>query len=229
MQTRQGNTAQALRAVQVFLDEHAAKYPALSTSGARKKMDAAIAEIAAHATDQEGGTMSAQSNTKRASALRGVLLRNYMGPISRIARAELPDTQELRPLRVPRGNPTVEKVAVAARAMAQVAALHTPVFVDAGLPTDFIARLNVATDAMLQAVDDKTKNRGRAKGATAGLRESIRNAQNGVRILDSFVRVALADEPALLGAWNRIKAVRRASVRALSAGPATSTPQISAA
>ena len=122
MQTRQGNTVRSLRAVEDFLDDNSATFPDIATSGARKTLGGAIATLSAHATDQSGSTISAQSGTKKTRALRAVLRGNYMAPISRIARAELPNTQELLPLRAPRGNPTTEKLAVASRGMAQAAA-----------------------------------------------------------------------------------------------------------
>ena len=220
MQTRQGNTVRSLRAVEDFLDDIAAKFPDIATSGARKTLGGAIATLSAHATDQSGSTISAQSGTKKTRALRAVLRGNYMAPISRIARAELPNTQELLPLRAPRGNPTTEKLAVAARGMAQAAAPHADVFISAGLPPDFIARLNAASDAMLQSIDQRSKNQGRTSGATKGLSATLRVARQTVHILDSFVRVALADEPALLANWNRIKRVQHSRV-STTAAPAT--------
>jgi len=207
MQIRQGNTVRSLRAVEDFLDDIAAKFPDIAT-------------LSAHATDQSGSTISAQSGTKKTRALRAVLRGNYMAPIARIARADLPNTQELLPLRAPRGNPTTEKLAVAARGMAQAAAPYADVFISAGLPPDFIARLNAASDAMLQSIDQRSKSQGRTSGATKGLSATLRVARQTVHILDSFVRVALADDPALLANWNRIKRVQHSRV-STPAAPAT--------
>ena len=220
MQIRQGNTVRSLRAVEDFLDDNSATFPDIATSGARKKLGGAIATLSAHATDQSGSTISAQSGTQKTRALRAVLRGNYMAPIARIARADLPNTQELLPLRAPRGNPTTEKLAVAARGMAQAAAPYADVFISAGLPPDFIARLNAASDAMLQSIDQRSKNQGRTSGATKGLSATLRVARQTVHILDSFVRVALADDPALLANWNRIKRVQRSRV-STTAAPAT--------
>jgi hypothetical protein len=223
MQTRQGNTVQSLRAVRDFLDDHAAKFPSVAGSGARKKLDDAIAELTVHATDQSGSAMSAQSGTRKTRAFRETLIRNHMTPISRIARAELPHTQELLPLRAPHGNPTNERLAVAARGMAQAAVARADVFIASGLPPDFIARLDAATDAMLQSVDDRKKIRGRTKGATAGLSTQLRKARQTVHILDSFVRIALTDDPALLATWNSIRTVPRSRAHTVPVNVATTS------
>jgi alkanesulfonate monooxygenase SsuD/methylene tetrahydromethanopterin reductase-like flavin-dependent oxidoreductase (luciferase family) len=65
-----------------------------------------------------------------------------MAPVARIARADLPNTPEFRPLRMPRGRITPEKLAAAGSGMAQAAARYTDTFVAAGLSPDFVAQLN---------------------------------------------------------------------------------------
>jgi hypothetical protein len=65
---------------------------------------------------------------------------------------------------MPRGRPTTERLAAAANGMAKAAVPFSPVFVSAGLPQDFVAQLNTATDAMLVALNDRTQNRGRRGG-----------------------------------------------------------------
>jgi hypothetical protein len=80
--------------------------------------------------------------------------------------------------------------------------------------------LNAGADAMLQSIDQRSKSQGRTSGATKGLSATLRVARQTVHILDSFVRVALADDPALLANWNRIKRVQRSRV-STTAAPAT--------
>ena len=114
--------------------------------------------------------------------------------------------------------------------MAQAAARSPGVFIAAGLPVDFLSRLEAATVAMLQSVDEGSKNRGRMRGATEGLSTRLREARLAVSILDALVRVALADDPALLTNWNRIKSVQRSRVRTAWADtPSAWTPVAAAA
>lgn len=225
MQTRQGNMLQSLRAVRDFIEAHQAELPGATASGARKKLDAAIADLSTHVANQSGGTVSVQSGTKKVQALRIALLRVHMAPISRIAQVELPGTQELLPLRAPRGNPSTERLVATARGMAQAAESNADVFVNSGLPLDFIARLNSATDALLQAKDARKRTKGKTSGATTGVSTRLREARQSVHILDSLVRVELAGQPVLLKDWNDSKRLPRARTSSAAATPIVGVAQ----
>jgi hypothetical protein len=228
MQLTQSRKVGTLRAVEAFLDDNAAALVGIADTGARKTLAADMTTINGHAVDQGGNVISAQSATLKTGALRKVLIRNYMAPIARIARAQLPHTQELLPLRMPRGNPTTEQAAFAARGMAQAATPYSSIFITAGLSTDFIAQLNTATDAMLATVDQRKLSQGKSTGATTGLGVSLRSAFQSVSILDSFVRNALIDQPALLANWNRIRKVAQTASRSTTT-PAVTPPVAPAA
>jgi hypothetical protein len=115
---------------------------------------------------------------RRKQTLRQAQLRDHLAKIARIAKADLPSVPELQPLRMPKGKPTVEKLAAAATGMADTAKPHADVFIAAGLPTDFIAQLVAATDAMTSAISERTSNRGRRSGATVGLKQKLSAGRN---------------------------------------------------
>jgi hypothetical protein len=152
--------------------------------------------------------------------MRQALLRDHMAKIARIAAADLPNVPELEPLRMPRGKPTVEKLAALA-GMAKTAEPYADVFVAAGLPNDFIAQLTTATDAMTNAIGERTSSRGRRSGATVGLKQKLSAGRRIVHVLDAFVKSALKDDPALVRNWNLVKRVPRPTGRAASATPPT--------
>jgi hypothetical protein len=64
------------------------------------------------------------------------------------------------------------------------------------------------------AVSDRTQNRGRQSGATAGLKEKLSSARKLVHVLDAFVETEPEDDEALLANWNMIKRVRRVGPKA---------------
>jgi hypothetical protein len=144
-----------------------------------------------------------------------------MAKIARIAAADLPNVPELQPLRMPRGKPTVEKLAALAAGMAKTAEPHTEVFIAAGLPNDFIDQLKAATDAMTNAISERTSSRGRRSGATVGLTQKLSAGRKIVHVLDAFVKSALKDDPVLVRNWNLVKRVPRPTGRAASATPPT--------
>ena len=71
------------------------------------------------------------------------------------------------------------------------------------MPSDFIARLKVATNELRTAVNARLQHRGRQVGATTGLKEKLSSARKLVHVLDVFVEAALeGDEPLLaVGTW----------------------------
>jgi hypothetical protein len=133
MRTVQGNMLITLRGVQSFMNDHAPRLPDVLKSGARQDLDDAIVALSAHQSVHEGHSLAAQGATQRHQLLRTALLQDHMAPIARIARAKLPHTRELAPLRVPRGRPTLARLVGAARGMAEAAAPHAAVFTAAGL------------------------------------------------------------------------------------------------
>jgi hypothetical protein len=226
MQTAQGTMLETLRSVEKFLDDNADKLGDVVKTGARQKLTDAIAALDAHASDQTGGLLASQGATQKKRSLRQALLRDHMAKIARIAAADLPNTPELEPLRMPKGKPTVEKLAALATGMAATAEPYANVFIAAGLPTDFIAQLKAATDAMTSAISERTSSRGRRSGATVGLKTKLSDGRKIVHILDAFVKSALNDDPVLLATWNLVKRVPRPTGRAASNKPPQSAATV---
>jgi hypothetical protein len=225
MQSDQGRILQSLRDVQTFLETYAGKLGDVVNTGARKSLDDMIAELANHVTDQTSSFIGAKSATQQQAALRQVLLRDHMAPIARIARASLPNTPAVAPLRMPKGAPGIEKLAAAAYGMAKAAAPFTATFTAAGLPADFVERLNQAADAMIAAVGDRSQKRGARRGATTGLKTTLSKGRKIVGVLDAFVHTALKDDPSLLSNWNGIKRVSiTTGGKQTSAADAPATP-----
>jgi hypothetical protein len=121
---------------------------------------------------------------------------------------------------MPRQAWKMERLAAAAHGMAQAAESSAAHFVAAGLPTDFIARLEGAADAMVRSVSDRKQTRGRLTGATKGLATTLSSALKLVSVIDALVTSALVDDPALLANWKVVKRVRRMPTHA----PAETTP-----
>jgi hypothetical protein len=68
MQTTQGNMLESLRTVKAFLEENAAKLTDVVNTGARQRLDDAIAELSGHASDQTGSALA--SHVPRSSSAR---------------------------------------------------------------------------------------------------------------------------------------------------------------
>ena len=210
MQTDQSHALSSVRAVDAFLTEHADALPTVTSTGTRRRLAELVAELSTHTADQEGTYIESQSQTQKYRKLRAALIRDHMRLVSRIARAELSRVPDFHKLRIPRGSLTAPKLHAAALGMAQAAESNAQVFIDAGMPSDFIARFIAAADAMLAAIDERTLARGRRRGATTGIKRRLSDARHTVRILDAFVTTALQENSALLANWKLIVKVPRA-------------------
>lgn len=227
MQTKQGNMLQSLRNVEVFLDQNATQLAGVVESDVRQRLTDAITSLQAHVSAQSEGSLGSRGATQKHRSLRRALVRDHMIPIARIAAADLPDTPELRPLRMPDAGVSVQRLAAAAYGMAETAQKYADVFTRATLPADFAKQLTAAADAMISSIGDRTRNRLVHRGATAGLKNSLAAARKIVGVLDALVRVRLQDQPSLIAAWESAKRVTQLPSRA--AAQVTPTPAVPAA
>ena len=218
MENRQGDMLTSLRGVQDFIHNHADRLGAVPACGARRKLDAEIERLNAHASAQVAGNLMSQGATQKLYALRRVLMEDHMAPIARIALAELSSAPELDAFRMPSGKLTVEELAAAGNGMAAAAEPFAEIFVACGMAPDFANQLRAAGRAMCDAVDARKQDLGMRRGATVGIAESIRNARRLVHVLDAFVRREIRNDPALLTAWETVQRVPARKGRASAAG-----------
>jgi len=201
MNKRQEKVFQSLRSAQSFLDTNADALASVVKRGAKTKLDTAITQLGTHAADQTGDHLLSMGLTRTKEWLCDSLIEDHMVPIARIARAELPDTPEMAPLRMPRGELSVARLVSHAEGMAQAAEPFTAKFIEWGLAPDFVARLHQAASEVLATIDNRTVARGNRRGATAGVEQQLRVARSAVNVLDAFVRSALRNDPALRQHW----------------------------
>ena len=71
MQTGQGSRLDTLRAIQQFIDDNGVKLSAIVTSGTRRQLDQAVADLSAFAAKQSGATVGGDG--AQAAALRDAL------------------------------------------------------------------------------------------------------------------------------------------------------------
>jgi hypothetical protein len=219
MYTEQGNIMLSLQVVHEFLERNPDTLADVLQTGAWQRLGEIIASVTDHASHQVGSTLAARGATQAQRALRTVLLRQHMAPIVRIAKVDLPKTPELKPLRMPRGRPTIERLAAAASGMAEAAAPHAAVFLRAGLPEDFLAQLTQAADALVGSLNERLQRRGETTAATEGLKVKLSEGRKIVHVLDAFVTTALRDDPARLASWGLVMRVQKTRGRSQVEGP----------
>jgi hypothetical protein len=208
MQTAQGNTLESLRNVKRFLEDNETALADVVKTRTRDSLLAVMGELATHQVTQSAANLAAMGASQRQHALRRELMHDHMMEIARIARASFANTPEIQPLKMPRGAPSMTRLASDAFGMATAADAHAAVFLAAGLPSDFTTQLRNAAAAMIDAGDRRLK-RGTCAGATAGLRFKLSAGRKIVGVLDAMVKTALKHDPSLVANWNIVKRVAR--------------------
>lgn len=224
MQSTQGNTLQSLRNVHGFILANKDVLGAVISTGAWKRLEDDITQLAGYVKQQSASATTAHRASINWRALRTVLLRDHMAPIARIAKVDLPQAPTIKALRLPAGRPTVERLAADAHGMAESARPYADVFIANGMPADFIDELNLAADAMVSALSDRSQSRGKRKGATTGLKTQLTEARKVVHVLDAFVKRAIPHDKALLSEWSSVKRVGRLSRASIAAALSATTP-----
>jgi hypothetical protein len=213
MQAEQGKRLHSLQTVDAFLTKHAERLPTVAGSGARRKLDEILAELSTYVSDQSASALATQGATQKLHALRRALICDHLAPISTMAGMLFGDTPEIAPFRLPRGSPPVQQLAAAAYGTAEAAAPHAQLFISAGGTADFIDELTRAADAMVEADNERSQWNGKRRGATKGLRTTLAAGRRIVDVLNSLVKRALKDDPALLEHWHAVRQVRRVTAR----------------
>ena len=123
----------------------------------------------------------------------------------------------------------MSELASAAGAMAEAAEKWKDVFVQHGLPAEFIDQLKAAALALENARTAKTESNRRRVTATAAVADQVKRGRKAVRVLDAILRPRLAKDPELLAAWRSAKRVPPQAVSATPAiAPATSQAAVAA-
>jgi hypothetical protein len=89
--------------------------------------------------------------------------------------------------------------------MGKAAQGYENVFIGGGLPSDFLAQLQAAADAVSQSLTDRGTSTTTRAAATAGLNAATDRGRAVVRVLDSLIQPVLAGNAALLTQWKTAK------------------------
>ena len=209
MNLRQGRKLISLYAVDVFLDAHKERLPKATAAGMRERFGRTLAELELHVRTQSAAPITAEGLTKAMDAKREVLLRDHMAPIASIAKLEAENHPALAPLKMPRGDPGVQKLLAHAAGMASVAQDYREVFIAAGMAPTFVEDLNTAIEDVLATLTARTERHAAGAGATVGLRSTLDACNRYKAVLDAFIKTEASNDPDLLAHWHSVKRVER--------------------
>jgi hypothetical protein len=215
MKSQQTRGLQAFRRVEAWFAEHP---QVLATAGSSavalaKQVDALkqiVASMTARATEQtvQSGqaTLAAKDEAEQRHELRSLHLKS----IVRVAGALRGKVPGMGVFKLPDRSLSSDTLFHAAEALRTTAAVYKDVFVEHGLPADFLDQLDAATTALGACVDARGVARSRATGASNGLVSDLALGRQIVAMIDASLAHALKSDSPMLASWRQAK---RATVK----------------
>lgn len=218
MKDSQRNELDMGRRTREFLDAHKSEFPDGTRAAVlRSMLISIISEIEEQAANQDAATLDRQESTaQKRAALKSI--KEQLRPINRTARSleeQSPGISDQFRM------PTDADEAVLARARAFISEA-TPIqseFTSRGLPDTFLTDLQSAIGAYQSADNRQAGALARQTGATAAIREALKQLLSTVRELDAIIRNRYRSDPATLAAWRSAAHIERARRRTSKADP----------
>lgn len=219
-QTHQ-RTLDSLRRVQDFLDTHADVLGGIVNSEGRKEIDAAVAAIDSHRTNQGTANRDLAGQMGRQQALAKQLIASHLLPIAKFARGKLRGVPDFAALTQAVDASKPKQLLLNARTMADAAAKYADRFASAGLAANTVERLKTATDALESAMAQRSHLTGVRKVSTGEIENALVQGRDGVRVVGALLAQGLSPNDALFTAWKSISRVEEKSggVRRSKAAP----------
>jgi hypothetical protein len=198
------------RRIQAFLIANDAVLGNVNKSGTRADLDGIVTALGESGGSQAAGRVNAIGETAKQRTLRLALRLNHMRPIASVAKAKLRSVPNFQAMTMPDPNIRVVSLLAHAYGMAEAGQPYSQVFIDAGLPEDFIAKLTAAADAVKTSIDTRAAARGRRSSATGTLKDLENRARLVFKTLNDFVIPILTVDvghSGLLAEWKKARRV----------------------
>lgn len=224
MRHSQGQTYQTGRRVQNFLDANDSLFSVINKSATRLELDTVVNALGSDADSQATGRAIARGESANQRALRLALRLNHMRPIAAIAKLRLRTVPNFAALTMPSPRLTGKSLVAHATGMAGAAKPYQQVFVDGGLPADFLAKFADATAAVETSIVTRATARGQQSQATGSLKQLETRARRVFAALNDLVVPIVSADVAhggLLAEWNSVRRVSLKPGSLVGSQPAT--------
>ncbi len=224
MDKRQKQVMDSLVRVQAFLDAHPAT-GTLTYTHAREMLDGVVDRLRSYAGAQLSGRSQSRAELRRQRDQIALLVAQHIRPIVTIARAQIEPTSDVglpEGLKLPRLPLGPTKMLAVCDSMIEAARLHEAVFVESGMPADFLQQFVAARNVLVQLMGGRATQVSTQVAARAGLKVQLTRGRRAVDRLDAIVRASYRRDETVLATWAQAKRVQllpgvvsgRASARA---------------
>ena len=222
MKVQQIHVGQSLEGVQQYLDAHDDVLQSVNQSDARKELDSSIAQFKATAAEQDVHVRELKGVGGTRVQGEAVLLKKFMTPLSKWARANLLGQPALAALTPSAGHLRRQQLATAAEGMLEAARNYSDRLATGSFPADFLDKFGAAIDAVRDSLGNR-KGRSTAKsGATKSIAALLKQGRAAVVALDGLVTHQILGDARLEREWAVSKRIRRVNAPA----PITATPEV---
>jgi hypothetical protein len=212
MDARQQRALASLERVRDFLDDLSTAGLVPADDGQRQSLAERIGQIRAAAETLARVRDESPAEVRRVRELRRALASDHVLRVTRVARTVLfPVDVDDGLLRPPTRRLSPAALVKIARALADAVTPHRPLFLEAGLPADFVEQLRAAADAYRAAMDARAEHRRQRARAAAQLREELGRGRVLLGRIDALLTVLLRDDRIRLAEWRRVKRAPRGS------------------
>lgn len=209
MRTKQG--LQTMRRAHAFLAGRAFTAAIGELKPQVDTLAAIIERLERHATDQEMGTSVTRAATDAKRAMANQLRQEYLRPIAQIARNLFADDAELRKSFLVKPPRDEEGLIQLASAFAERSAQFKDRFVEKGLASDFVERLQKAIEEFREVIVNRGLEQARRTAAGVGMREEVTRGRDLIRLVDAMLAPRLESRPEQLAEWRSIARFARAA------------------
>ncbi len=234
MKVQQGRALQAFRRVQAWFVEHP---DVLANSGSSKdalakQLDAltqVVDAMTAGATEQTTQKSQATLAAKDETMLRADVRSLHLKSIVNLATATPWQSSGDGGVQDAVHRDADPRTSVhAAQAVRTTAGVYKDVFVEHGLPADFLDQLDAATTALKESVDARGIARSRVIGASTTLVSERSLGRQIVMMIDASLAHVLKSDSAMLASWRQAKRVTLKGATSRDVLPVLPAAQIAA-
>ena len=209
--------------VKDFLGQHPMVGGAEELGKQSQELEQVLQKLSDNGEEQDARLRFTRAETARQGALRRQVWDNHMQPVSRIAKLVYGVPGMDRAFNMPKKRADNEALLDAARGMTQAAAKEADVFIEHGLPKDFLEQFRAATSALSDALGARVENQRRRTIANKAVAALVKRGNTAVQMLDAVVTPRLSHDPDLLAAWRSVKRLTESGGSAGGSQPAIPT------
>jgi hypothetical protein len=226
MRTKQLHVGRTLRQAQQFLDGHADVVGPANESEARQVLNSAVSRLDASAVEQGTRTREAHGEVTLRKQLERRLVKQFMTPLSKLARAKLQASANISSL-TPSGNALrSERLAGSARSMIEAAKPYAATLAAAKFPADFLDRFTGAVDTITTSTRARADGHIRRVGATKAVRDALHDGRTALAELDAVVSHLILGNGRLEQEWRTATRITKST--GTRSKPAPAAPEVPA-